>query len=128
MVDARKLIGEIVAEEKAGRIKHQRRSIRALGKVALYRMILYIFENIGHSEYQDITVANTFGLSEATFSRFAGSQWNPSNSFIPDLWLNTAQVLAVHPDFKETALEAGVWEQVYKTLNKAGERKEENEQ
>ena len=90
-------------------------------------MIHHIFENIISDEYQDNTVAKTFGLSKATFSRFAGSRWNSSESNIPDLWLNMAQVLSVHPVFKETAREAGVWEQVEITLNKARERSADNE-
>jgi len=111
-------LGEVVAREKAGTIACQRRAIRALGQDKLKQMVLHIFEKVAGDDYHDIAVAKAFGLSKATFSRFAGSRWNASNPNIPDLWLNTAQVLAVHPDFKEAAVEAGVWKQVEITLNR----------
>jgi hypothetical protein len=118
---------DVVAQEKAGNIACQRRAIRALGRDKLKQMVLHIFEKVAGDDYHDITVAKTFGLSKATFSRFAGSRWNASNTNIPDLWLNTAQVLAGHPDFKEAAMEAGVWKQVEITLNRVGKKKACNE-
>ena len=90
-------------------------------------MVQHIFEKIADDDYHDIAVARMFGLSKATFSRFAGSRWDASKRNIPDLWLNTAQVLSVHPDFKETALEAGVWKQVVLTLDKVRKQKVEDE-
>ena len=81
-------------------------------------MVQYVFNKIVEDDYHDIEVAKIFGLSKATFSRFAGSRWNVSKQHIPDLWLNTAQVLSIHPDFKEAALEAGVWKQVENTLSR----------
>jgi len=113
-----KSLGKTVAQEKVKNIHRQRRSIRALGTVKLQRMIFRIFEDINCGQYKDNAVAKDFGLSKPTFSRFAGSRWNESESNIPDLWQNTAQVLSVHPVFKEAAMEAGVWEKVAATLNR----------
>jgi len=126
-IDVCKSLGKIVADEKTGNIEKQRRAIRVLGKDILKRMIQYIFQNVGCDDYKDNEVADSYGLSKATFSRFAGSYWKNSNKSIPDLWLNTAQVLSIHPDFKDAAVEAGVWGQVSKTIEKGGERKIENE-
>jgi hypothetical protein len=120
-------LGDVVAQEKAGNIACQRRAIRALGQDKLKQMVLHIFEKVACDDYHDIAVAKIFGLSKATFSRFAGSRWKASKPHIPDLWLNTAQVLAVHPDFKKTAVEAGVWKQVEITMNRVRKKKAENE-
>ena len=120
-------LGDVVAQEKAGNIACQRRAIRALGHDKLKQMVLYIFEKVASDDYHDIAVAKIFGLSKATFSRFAGSRWKTSNPNIPDLWLNTAQVLSVHPDFKKAAVEAGIWKQVEITLNGVRKKKADNE-
>ena len=109
-----------IAMEKCAEINNQRRSIRRLGKDALRALILRIFEDLDAGTFQDNRIAKDFGLSKATFSRFAGSRWQSSETTtIPDLWLNTAQVLAGRPEFKEAAIKTGVWPQVEKTLNTA---------
>jgi hypothetical protein len=117
--DSLKTLGEVVAQEKADNLAHQRRAIRALGETRLKQMVLYIFGELTDGNYHDIAVAKRFGLSKATFSRFAGSRWHVSKPNIPDLWFNTAQVLALYPDFKEAAVKAGVWKQVQRTLSKS---------
>ena len=112
-------LARFVADEKSGDIRNQRRSIRKMGKDNLHQLVLRIFVDLEAGEYQDQQVASEFGLSKATFSRFAGSQWHASeNKAIPDLWMNTAQVLSTQPDFREAAIEAGVWNEVEKTLKK----------
>lgn len=116
-------LAEVVAEEKARNIQHQRRSIKSLGKKTLKQLILRIFNDLSYGEYKDGKVAKQFGLSKATFSRFAGSQWLETESAMPDLWLNTAQVLSEHPTFKEVAKKAGVWQQVEITLEKGTQRR-----
>jgi hypothetical protein len=120
-------IPKIVADEKAMNIQKQRRSIRVLGQEKLKQLILRVFQDISHDDYNDGKIARYFGLSKATFSRFAGSRWKASNKRIPDLWLNTAQVLSTHPDFKEAAKQAGVWEQVEIVLNKDKKKGTDNE-
>ena len=62
-------------------------------------------------------MADSFGLSAATFSRFAGSRWRKaSQGQVPDLWMNTAEMLASHAVFTEAAEEAGVLGQVEQLL------------
>lgn len=108
-----------VAEEKSADIENQRRSIRQLGKEKLKQLILRIFEDLESDTFKDQQVARDFGLSKATFSRFAGSKWQSSGTdTIPDLWLNTAQVLASNKDFKEAAIQAGVFKDIEKILKK----------
>jgi hypothetical protein len=108
----------VVADEKARNIHEQRRSIRNLGEEKLKHLILRIFEDIKYDDYQDKEIAIDFGLSKATFSRFAGSDWAKTKSTIPDLWLNTAKVLTQHDGFKQIALKAGYLKEVETTLEK----------
>jgi hypothetical protein len=100
-------LGKVVADEKAENIDQLRRSIRNLGKTKLKRMIKRIFNDVNNQKYEDGKVAKDFGLSKATFSRFAGSRWTKTESPIPDLWLNTAKVLSQHKIFKEVAMQTG---------------------
>lgn len=116
-----KSLAEAVAEEKARNIRLQRRSIRALGGERLKQLILRIFKDLISGKYEDRKVAGQFGLSKATFSRFAGSRWLSTESVIPGLWRNTAEVLSTQPIFKKVAISTGVWEQVKRTLER-GER------
>ncbi|SRR6056297_216105 len=115
-------LAQSVADEKVVNIDKQRRKIKALGKEKLKKMILCIFENIVSGEKEDIQLAMSFGLSQATFSRFAGRHWLKADSEVPDLWLNTAEVLSKHNIFKETVIESGFWEQVSNTLKKGNPR------
>lgn len=108
-----------VAKEKARNLRRQRPSIRALGKRRLKKLVLRIFEDLNCGEYEDRKIARDFGLSKATFSRFAGSRWLSTESAIPDLWQNTAEILSTHPIFKEVAIDTGVWEQVQSALKRA---------
>jgi hypothetical protein len=103
-------LGRVVADEKAENIDQLRRSIRNLGKEKLKHLIWRIFEDLNSEEYEDGRIAKDFGLSKATFSRFAGSRWTMAESTIPDLWLNTAKVLSNHNIFKEVAMQTGYLE------------------
>ena len=104
--------------EKTADIEIQRRSIRNLGKPTLKKLILRIFRDIRNGDYKDGNIAKAFGLSKATFSRFAGSSWYMQKSNIPDLWINTAYVLSNNSDFKQIAVETGFWEQVKAVVEK----------
>jgi hypothetical protein len=112
-------LARFVADEKSADIENQRRSIKNLGAEKLKQLVLRIFEDLDAGSFQDHRIAEDFELSKSTFSRFAGSQWRASDTdYIPDLWLNTAQVLSTRPEFKEAAVEAGVWGEVEKALKK----------
>ena len=89
-----------------------------LGKKRFKQLILRIFENIKSGEYSDEKLARDFGLSKATFSRFAGSQWHKKETPIPDLWLNTAKVLSQNSTFKKVTKETGFLKQVKATIEK----------
>lgn len=110
-------LAEQVAEEKADNLSLQRPAIQALGRETLRQMILRIFHELSSGEYRDGQVAEAFGLSKSTLSRFAGSRWAerhkaPNGWAIPDLWRNTARTLASRPSFVAAAQEAGVWHRV----------------
>lgn len=112
-------LARVVAKEKADNIKMQRPSIQTLGKAKLARMIHQIFEDLSCDDYDEKRIANRFGLSLSTFSRFAGSRWSDDpnrlqTASIPDLWFNTAQTLAGHSTFIEAARAVDVWSNVEK--------------
>lgn len=110
-------LASVVAEEKAANIDSQRPAVRALGKSRLKQLIQRVFEELSEEAYEEKRIADTFGLSRATFSRFAGSRWKTGSSGeIPDLWANTAQTLAGHGRFVEAAEEAGVWSDVQRIV------------
>ena len=101
-----------VAEEKAENIDFQRPAIRNLGTKKIKQLIHKIFDGIAGGDLNAQVLAESFGLSGATFSRFASIRWGRDEknniSNVPDLWSNTAEVLASSPDFVEVAGRAGV--------------------
>jgi hypothetical protein len=100
-------LGKVVAEEKAHNAQKLRRSIRQLGREKIRLLVMRIFKEIGSGTYADKDIAIEFGLSKATFSRFAGSRWFQNETAIPDLWLNTAIILSKNKKFREVIEEAG---------------------
>ena len=106
-------LDQFVAQEKADSISRQRRAIQRLGAENLKALILKIFDDLRKGRYNDGEIAAQFGLSKATFSRFAGSRWRRgSERTVPDLWANTAEVIARYEPFAEAAVEAGFSKQV----------------
>jgi hypothetical protein len=109
-----------VADEKAENIDIQRPAIRTLGREKLKKMIMQIFEAISEDRFEAQKIAERFGLSGATFSRFASNHWHhedkPDFSTVPDLWSNTAHVLAGNNDFIETAGAAGLLGRIKQTM------------
>lgn len=106
-----------VADEKADNIAFQRPAIQQLGKEKLRKLIHQIFDCLASEEYEASRIAVNAGISQATFSRFAGSRWSSHaeidpNATIPDLWRNTAESLAGHPAFVEAAQTAGLWRRI----------------
>ena len=76
-------------------------------------MILQIFTLLSAGEFNASRVADQYGISKATLSRFAGNMWfekteGEDNFKIPDLWRNTAKILAGNPTFMETVITSGL--------------------
>ncbi len=110
-------LAQALADEKAKSIDSLRPSIQTLGKVKLKKMIMNIFSALEGGEYDAGKIAGSYGLSKATYSRFAGthrakSSNAPDGHGMADLWENLAGVLANHAQFAEAARSAGVWDQV----------------
>ncbi len=124
-------LAEAVANEKVQNLDKQRPAIRKLGPQQLGGMIRRIFGDLIAGDYTDIAVARDFSLSKPTFSRFAGSRWDRSSARaagikIPDLWQNTAQVLAGNPVFVEAAKASGIWDTVDHIVNSSPVREIES--
>jgi len=117
-------LANVVVAEKANNIENLRPSIQSLGKELLCQLIYRIFDDLANGVFEDNKIANDFGISKATFSRFAGSQWQgrleqDEDVAIPDLWKNTAKVITADPEFIEAASEAGVMKNITKVLSLA---------
>lgn len=108
-----------VAKEKADSIEEQRESIRTMWPWDLEAMIHRIFRTLSEGECRDKEIADAFDLSRATFSRFAGTRWGVRSS-IPDLWANTAHVLAGDRRFADAAKTVGVWPGVERMSRASG--------
>jgi hypothetical protein len=122
----------VIAEEKAENIEDQRPAIRAMGPERLKELIRTVFEALAEDRYHAERIAAAFGLSKATFSRFAGCEWSrsaavPDTASIPDLYRNTARVLANHEDFVAVARGAGVWGRVCQVAGETGRGEGETE-
>jgi hypothetical protein len=113
-------LAKTVAAEKAANIDQQRRAVRRMGPERLRKMILRIFDDLAHEDYNLTQVADRFGLSKSTLSRFAGAKWaggsGSAKGDMPDLWRNTAQVLASIPLFREMAERCGILPVVEQTI------------
>ena len=103
-------IEQTLIQEKCDRIDEQRPSIRNLGTKKLKLLIESIFQTISTNTSKDVTTARAFHLSKASYSRFAGSHWQPPCT--PDLWKNLAGIIARHPAYTELAQTQGVWKTI----------------
>jgi hypothetical protein len=83
-------------------------------------MTRQILDALAEDQYCLAAVAQQYGLSKATLSRFAGIRWDPRGlpkvPRVPDLWRNIAKVVGSNPDFIEAAKRAGVWQSIEKAL------------
>lgn len=111
-----------VAREKAENIDDQRPAIRDLGATALQEMILTIFKQLAEENYRQTEIAEKFGVSTGTISRFAGQEWASKNKTdsVPDLWANTAKVVAKNSMFRDFARQAGITETINRVKGAAG--------
>lgn len=114
-------LADVVADEKAENIKHQRPAIQRLGRDKLRHMIHQVFDSLVRGKYEAMNIADSVGINRATFTRFAGSNWSAQagkrrDLAVPDLWLNTAQTLANHRVFAKAAQAAGVLVRVKEIL------------
>jgi len=105
-------LSNAVAQKKVEEIRELRPGIAKLGKKAVKRLILEIFSDLSEADYNVTRIADQYGISKPTLSRFAGSKWfekieDGKDIKIPKLWRNTAKILAGNPTFMETVLKSG---------------------
>lgn len=120
-------LAEAVAEEKSERVATLRPAIGKLGKDGVKELVLQIFSEIDREDYQVSRLAGQYGISKAALSRFAGSAWSgraevDDSVEIPDLWKNTAQILAAEPIFMETVASTGFSGTLEWVLSHIGEK------
>jgi hypothetical protein len=113
---------QAVADEKASSILSLRPAIQALGKSGVRALVLRIFTDLIEGHYEEKRVAGLFGLSAATLTRFAGSRWRLAPGVRPpDLWTNVGRWLSSKVPLVEAAKEAGIWDDVQRTLQVAAD-------
>ena len=110
-----------VAQKKVEEIHELRPGIATLGEKSLERMILQIFSDLSNDDYKAARIADLYGISKPTLSRFAGSQWfkkmgENKKNVIPVLWENTANILAENDEFMETVVASGIAGELKKVL------------
>ncbi len=98
-------LASTIADEKADRIMDQRPAIQLLGQDGIKELIHHIFRALADGDYRDSQIAKKFNLSKSTFSRFAGSNWK---GCVPDLFVNTAQLLMNDPAYREVVTAIGL--------------------
>lgn len=99
----------LVAVEKSANLNELRPSIRSLGEEKVKQFVKKILESILYDENNDISIAKEFGISKATFSRFAGRDWkNNNNGEVPELWKNIAKIFTSNPILVEEAISQGI--------------------
>ncbi len=106
---------EAVAREKSLSLPKLRPAIRKLGQEKVKELVLVILNLYVEEKQSDEEIAEEYGLSKATFSRFAGRNWkkNKTGAFqVPDLWSNMAEVIIKNPIFMETALSLGIGDMI----------------
>ena len=102
-VAARGLV-DFVAKEKALRLHEQRPTVRHLGPARLEAMIRCALDDPETNHRTDRAIAESFGLSPATFSRFAGRRRESGDDRpLSDLGLNVARIVDRFPAFRELA-------------------------
>ena len=86
-----------------------RSAISKLGKQKVKLLVETILDHL-ITDNNDSNIAKEFGLSKATFSRFAGRSWQqqPGLNNIPDLWRNVAKVVHRDPNFLEAVISLGI--------------------
>ena len=102
-----------VARKKVRNIHSLRPSIKKLGRKTIEAMILRIFSDLSQGDYKAVRIAELFGISKSTLSRFAGNNWFGQKGYnkilqIPVLWKNTAGILAGNPEYMEIVLTSGM--------------------
>ena len=98
-----------VATRKVENLELLRPAIRKLGGRIIKSLIFRIFEDLSDDDFHEAKIAKDYGISK-TFSRFAGSQWHKNDmerTTVPDLWRNTAIVMAQSDAFLDKVFESG---------------------
>ncbi|MBI1931198.1 MAG: hypothetical protein HYS24_01510 [Ignavibacteriales bacterium] len=111
---------ELIADEKSKTADQQRPAIRNLGKEKIKDLVVRILEDILYEKKRDIKIAQEFGITKATYSRFAGSDWKKNEGGeVPDLWKNIAKIIMQNPILTELTASLGIKAVVNRILEKS---------
>ena len=112
---------ETVALEKAANADRLRPALHTLPPARVLGLVETILTAMGNGRYHPARIAREFGLSKSCMTRFAGPNWlDGGNQALPDLFRNTAWVLARSPVFLAAADEAGVLPGVLEAIGRSG--------
>jgi len=99
----------LIADEKSRNLIKLRPAIRDLGADNVKELVKKIVDDHIYEKNNDVSNVREFGISKATYSRFAGRNWEQDNNGkVPDLWKNIAEVVANDPVFYEIAISIGI--------------------
>jgi len=119
-VSAKGLV-ETVALEKGTNIQRLRPSLQTLCPADVRRLVQTILMDMASDCYKPAGIGREFGLSKSCITRFAGPNWLEGGAeAVPDLFRNTAWVLARSPVFLAAADAAGVLPGVLEAIGRAG--------
>lgn len=101
-----------------------RSGIQNLGRERVKELVFEIMDSNSKGKYEQNKIAEAFGVSKSTMSRFAGTKWDTEQETVPDLWRNAIRVILAKPEFIELAAENGL-ENIIKELTATDTRDQE---
>lgn len=106
-----KPLSECIANEKADNLDSLRNSIARIGKEKVRELVVSIFDGISTGSFRPSLLGREFGVSPAAMTRFASLKWRNGNgdSYIPQLWENTARYLVNLPQYSKLLYETGLY-------------------
>ena len=82
-----------------------------IGKEKVRELVVSIFDGISTGSFRPSLIGREFGVSPAAMTRFASLKWRNGNgdSYIPQLWENTARYLVNLPQYSKLLYETGLY-------------------
>ncbi len=120
-------VESFIADEKAAQIDGLPPSVQALGSAGVRDLVFAVLRNRVTGEFTAAKLAARHGLSESSFSRLAGREWEKRSGActrIPILYVNIAQVVARVPWLRQAAESIGLWKRILEVAEGPGRHSE----